>query len=333
MYFEFEDYRPDTPRLDSAISKREGVLLSIVFHAALIAAAIFVLPHLDNAEARLAALQRAEQLALARQEQAQEQQRRFVFVQPRVDREAPKAPALSDDSDKNRVAQAPERARDPQNPLPFSRGNSPERIEAPEVMARTQPTPETPPQSSVDQAQARPGAGERSDSSGTSKQAASVLPDGRTGPRLATETARNGTSSPGSLSDALRNLQRYVQQESFDNPQGGAAQFGPWIQFDTKGVEFGPWIRRFVAQIRGNWIVPYAAMAMRGHVVMTFNVHTNGTISELQVAQPSSIDGFNNAAFNALATSNPTYPLPPEYPSDQAFFTVTFYYNEAPPGQ
>jgi len=40
-----------------------------------------------------------------------------------------------------------------------------------------------------------------------------------------------------------------------------------------------------------------------------------------------------NAAFNALATSNPTEPLPIEYPSDKAFFTVTFYYNEPPPTQ
>ena len=27
---------------------------------------------------------------------------------------------------------------------------------------------------------------------------------------------------------------------------------------------------------------------------------------------------------------NPTQPLPPEYPSDKAFFTVTFFYNETP---
>ena len=26
-------------------------------------------------------------------------------------------------------------------------------------------------------------------------------------------------------------------------------------------------------------------------------------------------------------------PLPPEYPSEKAFFTVTFYYNEQPLGQ
>ena len=29
------------------------------------------------------------------------------------------------------------------------------------------------------------------------------------------------------------------------------------------------------------------------------------------------------------SASNPAEPLPPEYPSDKAFFTVTFYYNEA----
>ncbi len=52
---------------------------------------------------------------------------------------------------------------------------------------------------------------------------------------------------------------------------------------------------------------------------------------DLTVVGPCSVDSFNNAAFNALATSNPTYPLPPEYPAPRAFFTVTFYYNEEPP--
>jgi hypothetical protein len=62
-------------------------------------------------------------------------------------------------------------------------------------------------------------------------------------------------------------------------------------------------------------------------------VHKNGAITDLTVIGPSSVDGFNNAAFNALAASNPTQALPPEYPSDKAFFTVTFYYNEPPPTQ
>ena len=69
-------------------------------------------------------------------------------------------------------------------------------------------------------------------------------------------------------------------------------------------------------------------MSMKGHVVITFNVHKDGSITDLTVVGPSPIDAFNNAAFGALSGSNPTQPLPPEYPSDKAFFTVTFFYNE-----
>src|SRR5262250_4029764 len=107
--------------------------------------------------------------------------------------------------------------------------------------------------------------------------------------------------------------------------------FGPAIQFDTKGVEFGPWVRRFIAQVKRNWIVPYAAMSMKGHVVITFYVHKDGSLTDVNVIGPCPIEPFNNAAFGALSASNPTVPLPPEYPADKAFFTVTFFYNETPP--
>ena len=119
---------------------------------------------------------------------------------------------------------------------------------------------------------------------------------------------------PGRLGDALRNLERYVQNQTFNNPQGGANDPGSAIQFDTKGVEFGPWIRRFVAQVRRNWFIPNAAMNFRGHVVIQFNIHKNGRITDVHVVQPSSINAFNRAAYNAIVGSNPTEPLPPEYP-------------------
>ena len=132
---------------------------------------------------------------------------------------------------------------------------------------------------------------------------------------------------------ALRNLEKYTQNEAFNNPNGGNSPFGPYIQFDTKGVEFGPWIRRFVAQIKRNWLIPEAAMVMKGHVVVTFNVHKDGRITDIAIKQPSGIDAFDRAAANSLQWSNPTTPLPPEYPSPVAQFTVTFYYNEQPPSQ
>jgi TonB family protein len=137
------------------------------------------------------------------------------------------------------------------------------------------------------------------------------------------------TGGKGLLGSALRNLQRYVQEQSFDNEHGSGDAEG-LIQFDSKGVDFGPWLRRFVAQVKRNWFVPQAAMIMKGHVVITFNIHRNGAITDIEVKQPSSVESFNHAAVNALMGSNPTQPLPPEYPSDTAFFTVTFLYNEDP---
>jgi TonB family protein len=160
-------------------------------------------------------------------------------------------------------------------------------------------------------------------------QIAKALPPSETGFRRATEAPPPKVG--GSLGEALKNLQRYVQNETFNNPQGGNDRPGATIQFDTRGVEFGPWLRRFVAQVRRNWFIPQAAMVMSGHVVLQFYIHKSGEITDVQIVQPSSIDAFNNAAYGAIVTSNPTAPLPPEYPLERALFTVTFYYNEEPP--
>jgi TonB family protein len=139
-------------------------------------------------------------------------------------------------------------------------------------------------------------------------------------------------SAPGGLlGDAIRNLQRYTQNQSFGNAQGSGDAQG-LIQFDSKGADFGPWIRRFVAQVKSNWFIPSAAMMLKGHVVITFNVHRNGALTDIEVKTPSGIESFDRAAVNALMSSNPTQPLPPDYPSESAFFTVTFLYNEEPPG-
>jgi TonB family protein len=321
MYFDFEDYRPDIAPVGRAISWREGVLISIIVHLVMI---VFLLlaPRLfpdDGSAAR----------ARAMQLQPPAQAPRFVFVQPRLDLTAPKPPARGDDSDKDRLARSPERAPNPKNPLPFSRGNSPERVERSDQQAQRAQAPQQP----------NPAAGQQDQAAKAADQSASALrlPDAESAlslpsakPPVQSETNGHPASTSGALGEALRNLQRYVQREQFDNPQGGG-QPGASIQFDTKGVEFGPWLRRFIAQIRRNWFIPYAAMSMKGHVVITFNVHKDGTISELAVVGPCPVDAFNNAAFGALAASNPTQPLPPEYPADKAFFTVTFYYNEQPP--
>ena len=324
MYFEFEDYKPDITPVGSVISWREGVLLSVIVHLAGVIV-ILTSPQLFEVN-RDAILARQAVLDAAREQQQPE---RFVFVEPRVDLKADKPPERAEPSDQDREKRSPERAKEPTNPLPFSRGNTRERVEQMnKETARGQgPTPDP---AAGQQAQApseTPAPPSQNQLPLPDSQAALQLPAPKPAPQLGASGQR--PLGGGSLGDALRNLQRYVQRDQFENSQGGGA-FGPAIQFDTKGVEFGPWIRRFVAQVKRNWLIPYAAMTASGHVVVTFNVHKDGSITDLQVIGPSSIGAFNTAAFGALATSNPTAALPPEYPSEKAFFTVTFFYNEEP---
>jgi len=312
IHFDFEDRYQDENVVGSAITRRDGFMVSVVVHS-LMAVALIVLPQLALFELSPEELA-ARQEELRRQE-AQENPR-FVFVQPRVDMEALRAPDRAQLSDLNRQAQAPQRAPEPVNPLPFNLGNSAEQAEGAEEERRRGPETKIPPNAEPPRPEPE-------------QQLARVLPPADTGIRRSPEPSR---PAPGALGDALRNLQRYVQNETFNNPQGGQDTPGASIQFDTKGVEFGPWLRRFIGRVRRAWFIPMAAYTMRGHVVIQFNIHRDGTITDVAIVKPSNVESFTIAAYNAILGASPVDPLPPEYPSEQAFFTVTFYYNEQPPG-
>ncbi|MGE3955305.1 MAG: TonB family protein [Vicinamibacterales bacterium] len=307
------------------MSWREGVLLSIILHLLFVIVLITAPDWLAQFE-----LFRPEPQQVAMQQKPEEERTRFVFVQPKLDLRAERPPDRAELSDMDRQAASPTPNPQQQNPLPYSQGNTRERVErSQQEVARGQgPAPDPlAGQQSPSQAQQPPQLAEN-ELRLPEAQSALQIPSSRPPAPRAGALGRSPTQG-GSLGDALRNLERYVQRDNFDNAQGGGA-FGPAIQFDTKGVEFGPWVRRFVAQVKRNWMIPYAAMTMRGRVVVTFNVHKDGSITDLQVIGPSPVEAFNNAAYGALASSNPTAPLPPEYPSDKAFFTVTFFYNEEP---
>lgn len=311
IHFDFDDRYQDEPLVGSAISRGSRTIVSFLVHAAVI---LFILygGRLAFLQPSPEELEQRRQEALQRQLERERERQRFVFVQPRVDTPAPTPPPRADLSDLDRRAAAPEVSRQPDNPLPFSRGNSPELVETPAPeRARGEESPAPVPE---------PPAPE------PPKQEAR-LPEADRGLRRPLELPKAAT---GALGNALRNLDRYVQNQTFNNPQGGTRDPGQAIQFDTKGVEFGPWIRRFVQRVRRNWFVPEAAFTFHGRVVLQFNIHRDGHITDLIVAEPSNIDAFNRAAFNAILGSNPVDPLPAEYPDDRAFFTVTFYYNESP---
>ena len=364
MYFDFEDRYIDAPSLDSAMSWREQALLSLFVHLFVVALVVFfpMLPFVRDAEvARQERLMELAELQQAQPLVAPDANRTFVFIEPRVDLESQEAPRVEAPfSDRDRIAQSPTESDAPLNALPNAEGNSALYVESddpsnsdvdpraelyadadqtdPLEQVRSDPDElleSTDDSDAVDPTRSPEDPGELS----TEELVARAIEDGSLalpgeGLRDPDERInRSDRPADGLLGRAMKNLDRYVQRESFNNQEGSVGQFGPWLQFDSKGIEFGPWIRRFVTQIRRNWFVPYAIMSrsLHGNVVLTFYVHRDGSISELTIAKPAEVDAFTNSAFNALSTSNPTQPLPPEYPDDRAFFTVTFFFNESPP--
>ena len=181
------------------------------------------------------------------------------------------------------------------------------------------------------------------DEPGAEEQPAEALADGTLQPPGGRRTEAPNDPDPfdplidrradGLVGRAMRDLGRYALRESFSNRRGDTGQFGPEIQFDSRGADFGPWVRRFVAQVRRNWFIPYAVMSrsLHGNVVLTFYIQRDGSMTDLTIIKPAGLDAFTNSAFNALATSNPTQPLPDDYPGENCFFTVTFFFNESPP--
>jgi type II secretory pathway pseudopilin PulG len=348
MYFDFEERRFDTPTIESAMSWRERGLLSLFVHllAVVLVLAVPRLPFVQEAAER-----RAERLAQMVEEQQlaqlQEQQRapEFIFVQPLVDTPAPQPPLQADLSDIDRVAQSPLQAETPVNDLPNADGNTLEFVEAEDptdgldsvaeesAALDGSEVAEVEPVDGVDDGTVDADAPDPDSLDATPGDGGAL-----TNPFLAdrgiTSPEAPPAERPGTLLDqAIEGVGGVARRDTFRNLRGRTDQYGPDIQFDSKGVDFGWWIRRFRAQIYRNWTVPQAAMVLSGHVVLTFNIHRDGSFTELTVAQPSLVDAFTNSAYNALLGSNPTVPLPEEYPEDEVFFTVIFYFNERPPAR
>lgn len=313
MYFDLEDRRPDTPILDRPLTRLEQFLLTVILYL-LIVIAVIITPRLPFVKAYEAA-QKQKLEELRRQELEREKPLQYVFSIPKVQIEQlPQRPKfLSDESHKATTMEKPVL---PKNEVTASRGNSPEKIIEPPKAPQNnaQPADSAPAPSNTNQ-MALP----------TQSQATMARNDPSKNPLL------NQQPGQGVLSRAIQNVGKYSQGTTLQNLQGNG-DFGPSFQFDAKGVDFGSWMRRFRAQVYSNWMIPYAAMALHGHTVLRFTIHKDGAITDLMILQPSTVDAFTKAAFNAIKASNPTVPLPQEYPDDHMVMTVIFYYNENPPG-
>ena len=283
----------------SAISRREAVLASLLVHA-LLTIVMLVAPDVPW----FAAMTAAPATAIAPE---REEPLPFMLVEA-APRPVPPPVRPRVASDMDRRAASPERAVNPQNDEPMSRGNSADMIDGAPAPGLRGPSTAVPATSTFSPPAPAPAA-----------SATLAVP----------RPAEAAAATPG-IGESLRNIDQLIKRERFDNPTGGPNADDPAISFDSKGIDFGPWLTRFVAQVKRNWLIPYAAMTMKGRVVLTFNVHRSGRISDLKVVQGSDVAAFNSAAFQALVLSNPTLALPAGYPDDVCEFKVTFFYNERP---
>ena len=188
----------------SAISRREAVLLSLIAHL------LFVIALLVAPEVPWLAWM-VERPAPPPEQARRERQLPFMQVETAAPSLPVERPRVASDLD--RRAASPERAPEPRNDMPFSRGDTSDMIAG--TPAPPDPGPVTPqPPSPVREA------------------AASVRAPGTNGsaPRVA-EAARE----PSGLGESLRNLDQLIRRERFDNPQGGLAQNDAAISFDSKG--------------------------------------------------------------------------------------------------
>ena len=143
-------------------------------------------------------------------------------------------------------------------------------------------------------------------------------------------------ADPQKLAQSLNNLDQFIGGPGSGQNSGGgdsgdlpSGDPGSGVFFDTQGFDLGPWANRVVAIVRSNWIIPVAAeLGVKGVVGVSFKVEkSTGRIVDIQIIRTSEIPSFDHAAANALKSSSPLPPLPPDFPRPLLPGVFRFYYN------
>src|SRR5215210_4961605 len=107
MHLDFDGRYVDHEPVGGGLRRWDGVLLSVVVHALTLVAVLFF-PTLNF-------FNRSEKIAQLEEKLAEKRERpQFVFVQPKIDRPAPKPPDRAEASDLDRMARAPQPSPSPQ---------------------------------------------------------------------------------------------------------------------------------------------------------------------------------------------------------------------------
>ncbi len=117
-------------------------------------------------------------------------------------------------------------------------------------------------------------------------------------------------------------------QGGFHNPIASRLNTGS-ISFDTAAWDLGPYARQVQERVQGNWHVPEAQTVLRqkGWVAIRFSILKDGHVTDLQIVRPSGIPSYDQAALDALRSSDPLPPLPSQVTAPKLGGVFRFFYN------
>jgi TonB family protein len=120
-------------------------------------------------------------------------------------------------------------------------------------------------------------------------------------------------------------------QGGYANPNASRLNSGA-LSFDTAAWDLGPYARQVQEKVESNWRIPGAQEVLRqkGWVAIRFTIQKNGTITDLALERSSGIPSYDQSALNALISSNPLPPLPPEVTAPSLGALFRFFYNLPP---
>jgi TonB family protein len=104
------------------------------------------------------------------------------------------------------------------------------------------------------------------------------------------------------------------------------------ILSDTMGVDFGPYMKRLHVTVEDHWfpLIPEDAlppMMKKGRVVIEFAIMKDGSLQGLTVVSSSGDTALDRAAYGALLNAVPLPRLPAEFTGPYLKIRAAFYYN------
>lgn len=142
--------------------------------------------------------------------------------------------------------------------------------------------------------------------------------------------ARQAAIREMNLRDAAKVDAGSSASATFDNPTGSNAPF-LGLTVETTRSDMGEYLKVLRQLIRGNWRIPnIARYEVSGVTGISFNIHKDGTITDIYVMRPSGHEPLDVSSRNAISNTSPAPPLPKHVDEDKVPIKFGFYYNMRP---